>query len=81
MKKVKKIFQEVTNISKSSNIKFLEFQKLLEELGFSSRIKGDQFIYYKDGIDEIINIQPDGNSAKPYQVKQVRNIIWRCSDA
>ena len=28
-------------------------------------------------IDEIINIQPDGNKAKPYQVKQVRNIILK----
>lgn len=24
---------------------------------------------------EIINIQPDGNKAKPYQVKQIRNLL------
>lgn len=40
-------------------------------------LKRDHFIYWKDGIDEIINIQPDGNKAKPYQVKQVRNIILK----
>ncbi|MFZ2325227.1 MAG: hypothetical protein WAV89_16210 [Ignavibacteriaceae bacterium] len=35
-------------------------------------------MYSKNGIPEIINIQPlkDGK-AKPYQVKQVRNIILR----
>jgi len=27
------------------------------------------------GFDEIINIQPNGNKAKAYQVKQVREII------
>lgn len=29
------------------------------------------------GIDEIVNIQPDGNMAKPYQVRQIRNIILK----
>ena len=62
---------------RDKNIKFSELQKLLEVLGFQCRIKGDHFIYYKEGIEEIINIQPDGNRAKTYQVKQVRNIILR----
>lgn len=39
------------------------------------RIKGDHFIYYKVGVAEIINIQPDGNKAKAYQVKQIRGLI------
>ena len=46
-------------------------------MGFRCRIKGDHFIYYKDGIDEIINIQLKGNKAKPYQVKQIRNLILK----
>jgi hypothetical protein len=32
-------------------------------------------IFTKDGIEEIINIQPHGRAAKPYQVKQIRTII------
>ena len=59
------------------NIKFADFQKILDVLGFQCRIKGDHFIYWKEGIDEIINIQPIGNKAKSYQVKQVRNIILK----
>ena len=31
--------------------------------------------FSKDGIPEIINLQPAGAKAKPYQVKQVRGII------
>jgi hypothetical protein len=31
----------------------------------------------KDGVKEILNLQPKGNKAKPYQVKQVRNVILK----
>ncbi len=72
-----KILFEILSGTKDKNIRFSELQKILEVLGFQCRVKGDHFIYYKDGIDEIINIQPDGNKAKPYQVKQVRNLILK----
>ena len=77
MPTIDKILQDVMCGVKDKNIKFVDLQKLLESLGFQCRIKGDHFIYYKSGVDEIINIQPDGNKAKPYQVKQVRNIILK----
>jgi len=41
------------------------------------RINGDHFIYTKHDVVEIINIQPIGNNAKAYQVKQVRNLILK----
>lgn len=72
-----KIFWEIMSSTKDKSIRFSELQKLLAVLGFQCRIKGDHFIYYKYGIDEIINIQPDGSKAKPYQVKQVRNLILK----
>lgn len=72
-----KIFFDIMCGVRDRNIKFSDLRKLLEYFGFYCRIKGDHFIYYKDGIDEIINIQPDGNKAKPYQVKQVRNLILK----
>lgn len=31
--------------------------------------------FSKDGVDEILNLQPKGAQAKPYQVKQVRGVI------
>lgn len=77
MPTVDRILVDVMSGTKDKNIRFSDLQKLLDTLGFMCRIKGDHFIYYKDGIDEIINIQPDGNKAKPYQVKQVRGIILK----
>ena len=59
------------------SIRFTELQKILEALGFKCRSKGDHFIYYREGVDEIINLQPEGNKAKAYQVKQVRNLILK----
>ena len=29
----------------------------------------------KAGVEEILNLQPKGSKAKPYQVKQVRGVI------
>lgn len=72
-----KILAEVMSGTKDKNIRFSELQKLLETLGFQCRIKGDHFIYYKNGVDEIVNLQPDGNKAKAYQVKQVRGLILK----
>ena len=48
---------------------------MLHYLGFDERIRGSHHIFTKDGIDEILNLQPKGNKAKLYQVKQVRNVI------
>jgi hypothetical protein len=28
-------------------------------------------------VEEILNLQPRGNAAKPYQVKQVRQVILK----
>ena len=60
-----------------NNIRFSELCDILSVLGFESRIKGGHHIYYKEGIADIINIQPAGNKAKAYQVKQVRSILLK----
>lgn len=77
MATLEKLFYSIMSGTQDKNIKFADLQKILEVLGFQYRIKGDHFIYWKNGIDEIINIQPEGNKAKPYQVKQVRGIILK----
>ncbi len=55
-----------------SNIRFVDFRNLILSYGFRERIKGDHYIYKRDDIIERLNIQPNGNKAKAYQVKQVR---------
>ena len=72
-----KILLEIVLFKNDKSIKFKDLCSALEYLGFQNRIKGDHYIYYKDGIDEIINIQPNKNMAKPYQIKQIRNILLK----
>ena len=74
----KKVLDKVLSGLSDKNIRFQNLKKLLNDVGFSVRIKGDHHIFYKEGIEEIINLQPlrDGK-AKAYQVKQVRAIILK----
>ena len=60
-----------------ANIPFSQLRNLLGRLGFDERIRGDHHIFTKNGIEEIINLQPQGSKAKPYQVKQVRGVILK----
>lgn len=75
MSQFEKQLAAILSGTKDRNILFSDLRAVLERLGFDCRIKGDHFIYTMDGVDEIINIQPIGSKAKPYQVKQVREII------
>lgn len=77
MSQYEKLLLSIMSGTKDKNIQFSELQTVLNRLGFDCRIKGDHFIYTKNGVEEIINVQPDGNRAKPYQVKQVRGIILK----
>lgn len=76
MARYKKIYEDVCLGVRDSNVSFAELLILLKALGFKCRIKGDHFIHTKEGMEHIINVQPrkDGK-AKPYQVKQIRNVI------
>ncbi len=60
-----------------ANLSFEELCHLLKGLGFEERIRGSHYIFRKPGIVERINLQRDGNKAKPYQVRQVRAIILK----
>lgn len=74
---MEKLLNSILMGQQDKNIKFQELQHVLKYLGFRERIRGDHFIYTKDGIAEKINIQPIKSQAKPYQVKQVRTIILK----
>lgn len=82
MGKNEKLLQVILSGNSDNNINFNDLIRLLENIGFESRIKGSHHIFFKNKIDEIINIQPKGIKAKDYQVKQIRNIIikYKISD-
>ncbi len=77
MSQYEKLLLSILSGTRDKSILFADLRAVLDRLGFQCRIKGDHFIYTKDGVEEIINIQPVGNKAKPYQVKQLRGIILK----
>ena len=77
MSQYEKLLWKILCGTQDNNISFSDLQKVLINLEFAVRIKGDHFIYTRDGIDEIINLQPNGSKAKPYQVRQVRNLLLK----
>ena len=58
-----------------ANVRFDELRSLLLNLGFVERVRGSHHIFRKDGVAERINLQRDGSHAKPYQIRQVRQVI------
>ncbi len=77
MTKFDKTLEKVLRGVSDANVEFDDLRQLLDGLGFQERIRGSHHIYSKDGVIEIINLQPKGSKAKPYQVKQVRTLILR----
>jgi predicted RNA binding protein YcfA (HicA-like mRNA interferase family) len=60
------------------SLSFRELQQLAEKAGFRlKRVRGSHHVYSCRGIVEIINLQPKGRMAKPYQVRQVVGLIDR----
>lgn len=70
-----KLLLTILRGTSDANIPFEGLRSLLQWLGFRERIRGGHHIFTRDGIPEILNLQPKGSSAKAYQVKQVRNVI------
>ena len=48
---------------------------LLQSLGWEMRIRGSHHFFRKNGVRDVINLQPAGAKAKSYQVRQVRNVL------
>ena len=74
MTRFEKLYRQIIVKGKTS-VSFNDLQFFVEKLGFTGRCEGDHFIYHLDGVNEIINIQPDGKDAKKYQVKQVKKVV------
>jgi hypothetical protein len=73
-----KLLGQILSGRSDANIGFESLRSLLRSLGFEERIRGDHHIFSADGMAEILNLQPlSSGKAKPYQVKQVRNVIVR----
>jgi hypothetical protein len=72
-----RILDVVLRGTSDANVPFEGLRRLLQRLGFAERMRGSHHIFWKDGVEEILNLQPRGSKAKPYQVKQVRHVILK----
>lgn len=77
MAKRERLIGRILSGSADTSVAFDDLRALLAELGFNERIRGSHHIFTKNDVEEIINLQPKGNMAKPYQVKQVRGLLVR----
>ena len=75
MGSVEKILEKLLRGESDANIRFDELCHLLQAKGFRMRISGSHHIFTRAGVMERINIQREGSKAKPYQVRQVRQIL------
>jgi predicted RNA binding protein YcfA (HicA-like mRNA interferase family) len=72
-----KTLRRVLSGTSDAAIRFDDLRQLLLNLGFEMRVRGSHHIFRKGGIEEKINLQREGNEAKPYQVRQIRNVVLK----
>ena len=75
MSQFEKLLLSVLRGASDANIDFDDLYRLLTQLGFEVRIKGSHHVFSKADVSELVNLQRDGAKAKPYQVRQVRQVI------
>jgi predicted RNA binding protein YcfA (HicA-like mRNA interferase family) len=80
MTQINKLLAKLMLGASDANFSFSDLCQILQILGFEVRIKGSHHIFTKEGVAEILNLQPqkaDKSKAKAYQVKQVRVVILK----
>lgn len=72
----RKLLQKL--LSGSKNIRFSDASACAEAFGFRlTRVSGDHHIFVHPAIRELVNLQNVDGKAKPYQIKQLLNLIER----
>ena len=72
-----KLRQRLLEGRSDANIRFDDLRAFLLRLGFIERVRGSHHIFRKGGVAEKLNLQRDGSQAKPYQVRQVCQVILK----
>jgi predicted RNA binding protein YcfA (HicA-like mRNA interferase family) len=65
-------------LSSPASLRFAEACALAGAFGFHlSRVSGSHHIFARQGVRELVNLQEVGGKAKPYQVKQLLELVER----
>ena len=59
----RRLLLQVLHGASDANIRFSDLTLLLKDLGFQERVRGSHHIFTREGIDEILNLQPRGSMA------------------
>jgi predicted RNA binding protein YcfA (HicA-like mRNA interferase family) len=74
MGKKRKLLQRL--LAGSKNVNFADAASCAEAFGYRlDRINGSHHIYVHDQIPEVLNLQDVKGKAKPYQIKQLLQVI------
>lgn len=77
MSRTARLMERIMRGTSDADIPFDGLCGLLRGLGFEERIRGSHHIFTRGDVEEILNLQPKSNAAKPYQVRQVRGVFLR----
>ncbi len=77
MGKHEKLLKKIISGQADANISFNDLCALFRHLGFEERTKGSHHIFWREGVEELLNLQREGATAKVYQVRQVRALILK----
>lgn len=75
MSRFDKLLTKLLRGTADASFSFDDLRSILLHLGFAERINGSHHVYRMAGLAERVTLQPDGKDAKPYQVKQVRDLV------
>ncbi len=75
MTKWDKLLDRILRGTSDANIAFDDLCVLLERFGFERRTRGSHNVFRRSDIIERSCLQRSGSHAKPYKVRQVRDII------
>jgi predicted RNA binding protein YcfA (HicA-like mRNA interferase family) len=77
MSRLDKLLLKLLRGASDGSFAFDDLRYILLHLGFAERISGSHHIYRLEGLEERVTLQPLGKDAKPYQVKQVRDVVMK----
>jgi predicted RNA binding protein YcfA (HicA-like mRNA interferase family) len=64
MSSIEKALVKILRGASDASITFRDLRNVLSALGFQERIRGSHHIFTKEGVEEILNLQPKHGKAK-----------------
>jgi predicted RNA binding protein YcfA (HicA-like mRNA interferase family) len=74
-----KLLEKLLRGGTATSFSFTDLCYILRCAGFDETIKGSHHIFSRSGVEEQMNLQKwhGSKDAKPYQVRQVRNLLLK----